>query len=201
MNKLLLSTILLGALSLHGPLHAQANPAPASDDPMAAFKTPSKNTDEPSPFLEQFKGHLITMDHGTVKEVDVATLKNVKYWAFYQSASWCGPCKAFTPSLVEFYTRFKRSHQNFELVFVSADKDEKAMLAYMKDDRMPWLALKYSDRFLNGVNLGKYFGDGIPDLVLTDADGKVLADMFKGKDYLGPTQAMEQFTKLVPRSE
>ena len=50
-----------------------------------------------------------------------------KYTALYFSAHWCPPCRMFTPKLVEWYNNFKPKHPDFELVFVSSDRDQAAM--------------------------------------------------------------------------
>ena len=189
------------------PAHAQAaNPKPASDDPMAGLNLGDSSSSHsasttPSPFVERFKDHLIVMDHGTPQAFDTATLKDVKFWAFYHSASWCPPCRAFTPQLVDFYNYFKKSHPNFELIFVSADRDESKMLAYMKDDGMTWPALKFTESGWPGVSVQKYFGSGIPDLVLTDENGKVLSSSFNGGEYTGPTKVLDDIKKMVPRPD
>jgi nucleoredoxin len=193
----------LGLMSLS--LQGQPTSAPANDNPMAGLNldgstgSHSSGSTTPSPFVAKFKGHLLVMDHGTPKEFDASTLKDVKYWAFYYSASWCPPCRAFTPQLVDFYNYFKKSHPNFELIFVNDDRSEDDMLAYMKKDEMLWPAVRFSDIDSSSLDAKKYCGPGIPCLVLTDENGKVLSDSFQGKDYVGPTKVMEDIKKMVPQ--
>jgi thiol-disulfide isomerase/thioredoxin len=48
---------------------------------------------------------------------------------FYFSAHWCPPCRSFTPLLSKFYKRHAAS-KDFEIIFVSNDKDEAEFNAY-----------------------------------------------------------------------
>ena len=105
------------------------------------------------------------------------------------------PCRAFTPKLVDFYKQFKSQHPNFELIFVNHDESGDAMLEYMKTDAMPWPAVRFDD--IESVKANKYCGAGIPDLVLVDADGKVLSDSFNGQEYVGPEKVMDDIKSLV----
>ena len=89
-----------------------------------------------------------------------------KFTAVYYSAHWCPPCRAFTPKLVDWYKDFKAKHANFELVFASSDKDETAMLDYMKETNMPWPAVKFGEKKAAGPD--KFAAGGIPYLVLID---------------------------------
>lgn len=60
------------------------------------------------------------------------------YNLFYFSAHWCGPCKKFTPLLIEFYEYCKLHHPNLlEITFISLDHNEKDYLEYAS--KMPWL--------------------------------------------------------------
>ena len=89
-------------------------------------------------------------------------LAKKKYIVFYYSASWCGPCKKFSPQLVEFYKKSKK--ENFELVLVSSDRSEKAMYAYMKSAGMTFPAVNFNDRGM----ARKYAGRGIPWMAMVD---------------------------------
>ena len=66
-----------------------------------------------------------------------------KVVGIYFSAHWCPPCRGFTPELVKFYNA-NHEGKNFEIIFVSSDRDEKSFKEYYND--MPWLALAFSER-------------------------------------------------------
>jgi nucleoredoxin len=55
----------------------------------------------------------------------------------------CPPCRAFTPELIATYNKLKEAGRNFEVIFVSSDRDEESMKEYYKE--MPWLAVPYDD--------------------------------------------------------
>jgi len=146
-------------------------------------------------FPARFGNSLVVLQGSDLKPFDTSHLKNVKYWAFYYSASWCPPCRAFTPKLVQFYATFKAQHPNFELIFVNDDRSEDDMLAYMKSDGMAWPAVRFSD--IDSVNGKQYCGSGIPDLVLVNSDGKILSDSFNGSEYVGPEKVMDDIGRMV----
>ena len=141
------------------------------------------------PLYPSMKNDLVSLQGKGVHKFDDAPLAGAKYFAFYYSASWCGPCKAFTPKLVEFYNRVKPLNPQFELIFVSHDYSEKDAEAYMKMDSMPWPALAYN-KIKSKKQLTAYCGPGIPCLVLCDASGKVLSDSYEGEKYVGPYKVM-----------
>ena len=49
-------------------------------------------------------------------------LQGKKIVMLYFSASWCPPCKQFTPMLATFYQSMK-GHRSLEIIFISADRD------------------------------------------------------------------------------
>ena len=168
-----------------------------SEPPVASVVEPAK----PAAFTgfpAKLNHRLMALnDEGTPKDFDTHKLVGVKYWAFYYSASWCGPCRAFTPSLVNFYRRFKPAHPNFELIFVNDDRNEEDMISYMKSDGMTWPAVWYAEINNPQLEIKKYEGSGIPDLVLVDADGRVLSDSFEGNNYLGPEHVLDDIRAIV----
>jgi nucleoredoxin len=163
---------------------APANPAPVSPAPLSGF--PAK-----------FRNSLMVMDGGSPRMLDTATLAGVKYWAFYYSASWCPPCRAFTPDLVSFYRDFKPGHPDFELIFVNDDQSEDDMLAYMRNDAMPWPAVWFNDINDPALDAKRYCGEGIPCLVLVDGDGQVISDTYVNGQYTDPHHVIDDMRTMV----
>lgn len=142
------------------------------------------------------KGDLVMSEGKKLKPYDDAQLAPVKYYGIYYSASWCGPCRAFTPDLVSWYKKTKRKYPQFELIFVSSDRSEEDMAAYMKEDKMDWPALDYSKK-ASTPELTKYGGPGIPCLVLVDASGKVISNSYEGSNYVGPRKVLADIDKTL----
>ena len=141
---------------------------------------------------DQLKGDLITWKNETISSLtpfEEEALGKKKLIALYFSAGWCGPCRQFTPQLVEFYNRVAPQHPEFEIVFVSSDRSTGAMGTYMRDTKMPWPAIDFA-KLPTKSALKKYAGESIPCLVLLDASGKVLSDSYAGTKYIGPEKVL-----------
>jgi nucleoredoxin len=179
---------------------ATDNPAPAlaaaKQAPPAAPAIPEPV--RPSRMQRQLAGKLVRLEGDDLQPVDAGRLAGVKYYGLYYSASWCGPCRQFTPQFVKIYRQMKQRYPEFEVVFVSADRSGRAMRDYMRDDRMPWLALKYEEAQRDG-ELRRYCGPGIPCLVLVAADGRVLSDSFEGDNYVGPGKVLDDAARLLAK--
>jgi len=105
---------------------------------------------------------------GDGDSVDVADLKGAgKVIGLYFSAHWCPPCKGFTPVLVETYKKVKAAGKQFEMIFVSSDRDQTQFMEYFKE--MPWLAIPQGDKRKNALSK-RFEVEGIPCLVLVDAE-------------------------------
>lgn len=150
--------------------------------------------EQPSEFAKQFADDLVLREDRKVSDLKNPSLEKVKYFAFYKSASWCGPCRKFTPELVKFYNRLKPNHPEFELIFISHDQSKDSMKDYMIADKMPWPAFKFGKH----KSLVNSYGNGIPCLIITDADGKKLYDSYTpDKKYRGPSAVMAELEKLL----
>lgn len=139
---------------------------------LADWKPPVDEFVPSSVFDQSLDGNLVKLDGKKLKPFKDFK-KPSKYYLFYYTASWCPPCRAFTPTLVDWY--HKNKNDSFELVLITSDRDEGAMEGYAKDKKMPWpqLELKKVRNFrgdhLHGVR-------GIPSLIVCELDGKMLGN-------------------------
>jgi nucleoredoxin len=147
-----------------------------------------------SAFGKQIHDNLVELRGSRLTSIRADLQAAPQYYAFYKSAAWCPPCRQFTPDLVSFYDRQKRRSTPFELIFISSDYSEKEMMEYMRDYKMRFPALPF-EKMKNIVSSN---GRGIPNLIVTDADGNKILDSYdaSGK-YVGPRHVMAEFEKLL----
>jgi nucleoredoxin len=144
------------------------------------------------------KGNLVRLQNGNLVSCYDEELAPKQIYGLYFSAHWCPPCRKFTPQLVAYYNQIAHDHPEFEIIFVSADKSAEDMATYMRESGMPWPAIEYG-KLANVPTLQKYVGRGIPDLVVVDASGKVLADSFVGGKYVGPGRVLDDLSAIFAR--
>jgi nucleoredoxin len=136
------------------------------------------------------QGKLVTPTPRSFAEVPTDQMADTRFYAVYFSASWCGPCRHFTPELVAAYPKIKAAHPEFEVIFVSCDRDIDSMRNYMLDDHMPWVALSYAEARTN-TTLLRYEKDGIPNLVFIDGNGSIISQSYNSRgEYEGPFKVL-----------
>ncbi|MGE5107990.1 MAG: redoxin domain-containing protein [Sphingobacteriales bacterium] len=98
----------------------------------------------------------------------------VDFWA-----SWCGPCRHENPNLVAAFNEFKE--KNFTVLGVSLDKGKAPWLQAIKDDGLNWTHV--SDlKFWSNEVAQLYKITGIPQNILVDPNGKIIAKNLRGEE-------------------
>ncbi|OQX80119.1 MAG: hypothetical protein B6D64_03780 [Bacteroidetes bacterium 4484_276] len=107
--------------------------------------------------LEDFRGKYLLID----------------FWA-----SWCGPCRAENPNVVEAYQKF--NDKGFDILGVSLDRNKAKWIAAIADDNLTWTHvsdLKYWDN-----EASKLYGvSSIPANFLLGPDGVIIAKDLRGE--------------------
>ena len=91
----------------------------------------------------------------------------VDFWA-----SWCAPCKGEMPNVVMAYQLYH--DKGLDIVGISFDREKEAWTAAITDWEMPWTHL-YGMKDGKAVAGELYGVEGIPDNVLVDPDGNIVA--------------------------
>lgn len=112
--------------------------------------------------LSKFKGKYVLVD----------------FWA-----SWCVPCRAENPHLVQAYRIYH--NKNFEIISISMDekKTQEAWKKAITDDKLTWLNVSDLMGFRSEVAL-KYQISAIPQNVLIDPNGKIIAKNLRDSELV-----------------
>ncbi|MEJ7557108.1 MAG: TlpA disulfide reductase family protein [Pedobacter sp.] len=112
------------------------------------------------------------------KEFKLSSLKGkyvlVDFWA-----SWCVPCRAENPFMLKAYNELK--DKNFEIVGVSLDETRAAWMRAVDQDKLPWIQVSDVKGFKTEIAV-RFGITAIPQNVLIDPDGKVIAKDLRGAD-------------------
>lgn len=113
----------------------------------------------------------------------------------YFSASWCPPCRGFTPVLTDFYNSVNSPTKQCEIIFASLDQSDQEFKDYFS--KMPWLAIQFEEKDLINKLARNYSVETIPSLVQINEKGDpVLLDcrsLVAGKGV----SALDSFKKAL----
>jgi thiol-disulfide isomerase/thioredoxin len=104
------------------------------------------------------------------RDFDLAELRGkvvlIDFWA-----TWCGPCVAGLPELIEL--RKEHGDKGFEIVGISFDNDKAALENFVAERKMPWAQFFDGNGWENTYGL-QYGISAIPAMWLIDREGKVV---------------------------
>lgn len=96
----------------------------------------------------------------------------VDFWA-----SWCGPCRAENPNVVQAFKQYK--DKNFTVLGVSLDQSRDSWISAIRQDGLQWTQV--SDLGGWGNSAAKlYHVNSIPSNFLLDPSGKIIAKNLRG---------------------
>lgn len=97
-------------------------------------------------------------------------------------ASWCVPCRAENPYLVNALKTYGK--KNFAIIGISLDEDKKAWVDAIKADGLNWTHVSdLKKKYDNDVSVN-YDVYSIPANFLLDPSGKIIAKNLRGKELL-----------------
>lgn len=131
----------------------------------------------------------------TVFGTDIGT-ESPEFTLVYYSASWCAPCKAFTPILRDIYENWKANEESIEVIFVSADRSRDQFDLYSA--QMPWQALPFSEKKKTEQFKQSYKLKGIPSLLVFDRNGELVTTQGRSDVLSKRGQAHRYWRVLQP---
>lgn len=132
-------------------------------------------------------------------EVLSSNLNLSKPLFIYFSASWCPPCRGFTPKLVDFYTSHKKAKKDLEVVLITLDETESAFNSYFS--KMPWLSVPFNEKKIIRNLSTKYSMTTIPLLVLVNKHGDLISDECRHTIEGQPSTAYDLFVKMLDMND
>jgi thiol-disulfide isomerase/thioredoxin len=108
------------------------------------------------------------------KEFDLKNLKGkivlVDFWA-----TWCGPCVAEIPNIIEAHKKYHG--KGFEVIGVSLDRGDDAIVKFVEARKLPWSSINVED---SKKLADKYGVNAIPHPILVDRDGRIVSMRARG---------------------
>lgn len=157
----------------------------------APAEAPAGKPAEPTPALRELFGEALLTDKG--KKADLSEL-NGKTIALYFSASWCPPCRAFSPLLVDLAKKLQSQGKPFVIVLVGCDQTERKALDYMDAHKMRgYLVPPEADE--NKALCKRYGVAGIPKLVIVDSHGDTIDPAARSTVQSDPDSAWDKWSR------
>lgn len=125
---------------------------------------------------------------GKLKTFNGKPNKKAQVYIYLQSASWCGPCNQEMPEVAAAYKEMDKDGRA-EIILIGHDQTEDGAKKFLKQYKA-----KFPGILVNGKGVDKLPGfrmaQGIPNAIMVDAEGNVLASGF-------PSSVIPQWKQAV----
>jgi len=145
-----------------------------------AKKTEKKSKGEYRPKAYAIKGLNHYGQSISLNSIPKGKVILVDFWA-----SWCGPCRATNPNLVNLYNKY--NSQGFEILSISEDKGEAEWVNAIAKDNLTW---DYHIIDKNKSIAFRYGVESIPFKLLIDKNGKIASEKISGSALEGRIQQL-----------
>ncbi|MGB3798158.1 MAG: thioredoxin-like domain-containing protein, partial [Lewinella sp.] len=144
----------------------------------AAVEAMERQTESMKTFIIGAQAPSFTAETPSGDSINLESLRGqvvlLDFWA-----SWCGPCRRENPNVVRMYNKFK--DRGFEILGVSLDDKQDRWEQAITADKLEWLHVSDLKGWRSAY--GRLYGvTSIPQTVLLDRDGHILARNLRGAD-------------------
>jgi hypothetical protein len=120
-----------------------------------------------------------------------------RYAVLAFGARWCGPCRVFNGQVRPIIQAGDAAERSYAWVFVSADRSEREMLTYNREQAMDWLMVPPS-LSRRGSTLDTLAGPAIPALVVVDLQSRqIICNSVQGRQRYDAWATFRAFRALV----
>ena len=128
-----------------------------------------------------------TLDGEEFKWESLREKDNEKYVLIKFTATWCVPCRAMIPDLLEAYQKYHDKGLEIISVYIEerSSNPVAAVRRHVEEARIPWIILSEALTVRAGQPAhGEHYGiQGVPTIVLVGKDAKIILPAFRGSEW------------------
>ena len=125
---------------------------------------------------------------GKLKTFNGKPSKKAQVYVYLQSASWCGPCNQEMPEVATLYKEMDKDGRA-EVILIGHDRTDDDAKAFLKKYKAKFPGILAKEKNVDQLP-GFSLASGIPNAIMVDGEGNVLAQGY-------PTEVMAQWKQAV----